>query len=241
MISRWEEVGRPLVLGHRGAPNAAEENTLESFSIARDVGADGIEFDVHSTSDDVLVIHHDDKIRGFGQLRTRRFSDLRASYPSIPTIDEVVEVSGDMILNIEIKNHPQQESYDPHQKVTRLLADWAASAGLAPRMLVTSFNGETVDQMRFVDRSIATGRLFDPRDDPNEYLGYLAGRGHGWILPYKRHLRRNGAQFVAAAHRHGMAVGVWTVNRRSAFRAARDMGVAAVITDEPAKGIAVYS
>ena len=42
-------VTRPLVLGHRGSPQRARENTLEAFSLAREDGADGVELDVHRT------------------------------------------------------------------------------------------------------------------------------------------------------------------------------------------------
>ncbi|MBU1984691.1 glycerophosphodiester phosphodiesterase [bacterium] len=51
--------GRPLILGHRGAPHSAPENSLESFRIALAAGADGIELDVQITGDGVLVAHHD--------------------------------------------------------------------------------------------------------------------------------------------------------------------------------------
>jgi glycerophosphoryl diester phosphodiesterase len=241
MTRRWEELGRPLVFGHRGASARAKDNTLESFANARDEGADGIEFDVRLTKDNVMIIHHDDSMRGFGPFRRKRFSELRAKAPWVPTIDEVLEVAGDMYLNAELKNSPKEKDHDPRHRTTRLLADWAQENGVEERILATSFNGETVDQMRFADRAIATGRLFDVREDPSESIRYLGNRGHPYIMPNKRHLRRNGSAFVAAAHRNGMEVGVWTVNRKSALKAAEEMGVALVITDDPAKAVRVYS
>jgi glycerophosphoryl diester phosphodiesterase len=241
LTKRWEELKRPLVFGHRGARARAKDNTLEAFALARDEGADGIEFDVRLTKDNVMIIHHDDGMRSFGPFRRKRFSELRAQIPSVPTIDEVLEVSGDMYLNAEIKNSPKDRDHDPRHRTTRLLADWAQKNDIESRILATSFNGETTDQMRFTDRQIATGRLFDVREDPTEYFRYLGSRGHPWIMPNKRHLRRNGAAFVAAAHRNGMEVGVWTVNGKRAFVAAKEIGVALVITDDPAKALRVYS
>jgi glycerophosphoryl diester phosphodiesterase len=241
LTNRWEELGRPLVFGHRGASARAKGNTLEAFALARDEGADGIEFDLRLTKDSVMIIHHDDGVRGLGPFRRKRFSEVRAQVPSVPTIDELLEVSGEMYLNAEIKNSPKDEDHDPRHRTTRLLADWAQDNDVESRILATSFNGETTDQMRFADRNIATGRLFGIREDPNEYLRYLGSRGHPWIMPNKRHLRRNGAAFVAAAHRNGMEVGVWTINRKRAFVAAAEIGVALVITDDPAKALRVYS
>ena len=40
---------RPLIIAHRGASNLAPENTLASFRLAKELGADGIECDVQLT------------------------------------------------------------------------------------------------------------------------------------------------------------------------------------------------
>lgn len=47
------------IIGHRGAAGLALENTRESLLIAHELGVDAIEFDVHKTSDDRLVLSHD--------------------------------------------------------------------------------------------------------------------------------------------------------------------------------------
>jgi glycerophosphoryl diester phosphodiesterase len=56
-------LGRPnpnfLVVGHRGAPRAAAENTLPSFELAVALGANAIETDLCVTSDGVFVLWHD--------------------------------------------------------------------------------------------------------------------------------------------------------------------------------------
>ena len=48
-----------FVIGHRGAPRSAPENTLESFSEAVARGADAIEADVCVTKDGYFVLWHD--------------------------------------------------------------------------------------------------------------------------------------------------------------------------------------
>jgi glycerophosphoryl diester phosphodiesterase len=48
-----------LIIGHRGAPNQACENTLESFETALQLGANALELDVSMTSDQHLVLWHD--------------------------------------------------------------------------------------------------------------------------------------------------------------------------------------
>lgn len=57
---------RPLIIGHRGNPgnplnSLYVENTAQSFySALTMLDADGIEFDIHLSSDGILFIHHDD-------------------------------------------------------------------------------------------------------------------------------------------------------------------------------------
>jgi glycerophosphoryl diester phosphodiesterase len=48
-----------LIIGHRGAPHQACENTLESFETALHLGANALELDVSMTSDQQVVLWHD--------------------------------------------------------------------------------------------------------------------------------------------------------------------------------------
>ena len=52
----------PLIIGHRGARSLAPENTLASAQKALDSGADLWELDVAVTSDNELIIMHDDTL-----------------------------------------------------------------------------------------------------------------------------------------------------------------------------------
>ena len=51
--------GRPLVFAHRGGSGLAPENTIAAFDNGLALGADGLELDVHLSSDGVVVVHHD--------------------------------------------------------------------------------------------------------------------------------------------------------------------------------------
>lgn len=52
----------PRNVAHRGASEAAPENTLEAFRQAREAGAGGLELDVHLTSDGHVVVLHDEEL-----------------------------------------------------------------------------------------------------------------------------------------------------------------------------------
>ncbi|HEC92012.1 MAG TPA: hypothetical protein ENI51_03310 [Candidatus Atribacteria bacterium] len=49
----------PLIIGHRGAKGIAPENSLSGFKKAVELGADGVELDVHLSKDNQLVVFHD--------------------------------------------------------------------------------------------------------------------------------------------------------------------------------------
>jgi glycerophosphoryl diester phosphodiesterase len=52
-------VTRPELIAHRGASRERPENTLLAFERAIELGADGVEFDLHLHADGVIRIHHD--------------------------------------------------------------------------------------------------------------------------------------------------------------------------------------
>ncbi|MBW2623017.1 MAG: hypothetical protein JRD68_08950 [Deltaproteobacteria bacterium] len=54
---------RPLRIAHRGGSGLWPENTIEAFQNSIDLGADGIELDVHLSKDGVLVVHHDEALK----------------------------------------------------------------------------------------------------------------------------------------------------------------------------------
>lgn len=64
-------MAKPLVIGHRGACGYRPENTMESFALAISQHADGIEFDVVSTSDSELMIRHENALSGTTDIATR--------------------------------------------------------------------------------------------------------------------------------------------------------------------------
>ena len=51
--------GETIIIGHRGAPSLAKENTIESFKLAFKAGLQGVELDVQITQDDKLIVFHD--------------------------------------------------------------------------------------------------------------------------------------------------------------------------------------
>ena len=70
------------IWAHRGASGYAPENTLESFELAIEQKADGIELDVQMTKDGELVVIHDETIdrtgNGTGRVQDHTLKELKA-------------------------------------------------------------------------------------------------------------------------------------------------------------------
>ena len=54
--------GPPWILGHRGAPREAPENTLASLRRALEIGVDGIEYDLRGNASHEPVLMHDEDL-----------------------------------------------------------------------------------------------------------------------------------------------------------------------------------
>lgn len=81
MIPRQDPLEHPAILfASRGARGHTDENTLESFELARRLGATGIETDLRITADGVPVLRHEARIGG---LRRRSVAEVaRADLPA---------------------------------------------------------------------------------------------------------------------------------------------------------------
>ena len=104
-------VTNACLIAHRGAHDnalAIQENTQAAFERALHLGCYGIEFDIHATADDVIVVNHDPTLnRLWGhnvRINAINFSELRALVPALPSLAEVIAHYGQhMHLFIEVK------------------------------------------------------------------------------------------------------------------------------------------
>src|SRR5262245_45264117 len=104
------DMSRPSAIAHRGASGIAYENSPSAFRLAKQLGADGVELDVHATGDGVLVVHHDYSIAGAGLISGLSSNDL-AHHPlpngeEIPTLAQALELLGGLDVWVEVKSLP---------------------------------------------------------------------------------------------------------------------------------------
>jgi glycerophosphoryl diester phosphodiesterase len=224
----------PLVLGHRGAPRDAVENTLGAFIEAREQGADGVELDVHRSADGALVVHHDAGVEGFGILAEHDLATIRAARPEIPTLGEVFDACPGMLVNVEIKNSPHDADFDPLDRGAAAVVELIRARDLYGSVLVSSFHLPTIDRVHELDPEVPTGYLVVVDPLPVPALEIARDHGHGALHPYIAALGEAfAADAVARAAELDIALNVWTVNEPEDVVRLAALGVNAIITDTP--------
>jgi glycerophosphoryl diester phosphodiesterase len=200
-----------LAIAHRGARTHGSENTLASFVAAIGHGADGIELDVHLTSDGKLVVLHDPTIdrttNGSGEVCQISSDDLRhfsidGKYP-IPTLVEVLDALGPQcLINIELK------TIDCALPTIALLSDYIESRKYDPmRFIVSSFDWTALQLIREKDPRIPVGVL--TATDIDLAIAFARFIKAETIHPYYHLLSHEKVEMI---HSYGMRVFVWTVN-----------------------------
>ncbi|HEX5586934.1 MAG TPA: glycerophosphodiester phosphodiesterase [Acidimicrobiia bacterium] len=227
-----------LVLAHRGANREAPENTLAAFARAVELGADGVELDVHRTADDQLVVVHD-AVGPWGLVSMRTAKEMREHAPDVPTLADALDVCSGRLVNVEIKNLPDTAGHDPTDRVSELVVELLAARGRVDHALVSSFWLESIDHVHRLAPDLPTGFLAFV-GDPHELVGLAAGRGHAAVHPGIHMMAgRSAAEIVDVAHRVGVQLNVWTVNEPGDIARLIDVGVDAVISDVPDVALAV--
>jgi len=242
--SEWREPHPTWIVGHRGAPRRARENTIESFDWAESIGVDAIEFDLRQTRDGESIVFHDDEVAlGTQRVPIRSFTTREIEklvLPSehgeyrIPRLPDVFHRYGRSLRYVvEVK---ASAGFD-RGVMARRIATLASEYGVGSRCLIVSFDAEFCKRMREIDPVLATGYLFDhpvalpevgrltPLFPPVDAIGPARQLATPPLL----------AQAAAA----GLSVHTWTVNEPDEIRRFLAAGIASLTTDVPDVAIAL--
>lgn len=227
-----------LNFAHRGFKSKYPENTMLAFKKAIDANCDGIEFDLHLTKDKELVIIHDETLLRTtgvkGYVRDFTLEDLKklnASYgyenlkEKIPTLREYLDFvnKSDIITNMELKTgiytYPGIE-----EEVYLLLKEY----NYIDRVIISSFNHESVIRMKDLDDKIKTAFLEESfLIKPWEYLKkYEIDYYHPLIQTVSKEL-------VEKCHENGIKINPWYGKEKYDFKKAISLGIDGIITDYP--------
>ena len=236
------------ILGHRGASGYAPENTLEAFALAAEQGADGVELDVHLSADGEMVVIHDETVDrttdGTGLVCKMTLAELKALNARngmgkeedvfrIPTLKEVYEVlkPTPLMINVEIKT--DQMLYDG---ICEKLVALAQEMGMEDRIIYSSFNHNTILEMKALNPEAKTGLLYvEALGRPWEYAKLLGANAlhPGKLAPltYPDELR--------LATENGIDTNIWTVNAPEEMEFLIRRGASSIITNYPALALTV--
>ncbi|MGA7990445.1 MAG: glycerophosphodiester phosphodiesterase [Thermoanaerobaculia bacterium] len=225
------------VVGHRGSPTKALENTFESFDRAEADGADGFELDVRLTFDGEAVVHHDAEI----VLRGRRVPLATVTIPELA--EQPVERAGfsglvptlrDVFLRygragrflVELKPGPSPRPGLLEFRVAALLAQMH----LFDRAVVLSFASDMLRRIREIEPRVETCLNYDATARRAEgALWPDLPKGCGAVGPQAGLVSDD---LFARAKAEGLAVHCWTVNDPTFAAQLARLGAASVISDD---------
>ncbi len=233
---------RPLVYGHRGAKAHVVENTMPSFERAIADGADGVELDVRTSSDGVVVVMHDPDLkrltggrdtRACARLLARELAEVELNDNGrAPTLAEVLDWADArrVLVNVELK-------HDPHDKhalaagVARLLR---GRARVAQRVMFSSFDPELLARVAVLVPDVARAFLVhEGQRLAKTRVAPLIAKAVGAIALHPERTLCTPDR-VAMWRRRELLLNIWTVNQGSEANDLARLGVDGIITDDPA-------
>jgi glycerophosphoryl diester phosphodiesterase len=229
----------PLAFAHQGGASDFPENTMRAFQHAVDLGYGYLETDVHATRDGVLVAFHDDTLDRVtdrtGVIGDLRWAEVRQAHVGggddrIPLLEDLLGAWPDVRVNIDPK----------HDASVTPLVETLTRTNAFDRVCVGAFSDRRLARFRRL-----TGGRVCTSMGPVEVARLRAASFGVPVGPFSRACacaqvpsvaaRRPlvDARFVAAAHRRGLQVHVWTINEASEMQRLLDLGVDGIMTDAP--------
>lgn len=229
---------RPFVLGHRGVPSLAPENSIRSFQAALDQGADGVELDVRMTADGALVLSHDDLIfpsskDGSGHsLRLLTLDQIRklgeAHQSPIATLREALtfQARTGALLNVELKGDVPAPRW-----MARKAADEIGPHG-GENIVLSSFSVTVLRALRTHLPDLPSCLLFDENQRWMQRVLPLETLDLQGANPQFSIIDRKLAERVRKA---ASLLGAWTVNDGDEARRLAHLGVDLIISNYPGR------
>jgi glycerophosphoryl diester phosphodiesterase len=239
----------PIAFAHRGGAGEAPENTLAAFEIALTLGYRYLETDVHLTRDGVLVAFHDDRLDrvtdragaiaelGIAEVEAAdaghafspdggRTFPFRGCQLRVPRLEAILGRWPDARVNIDPKS---DACAGPLATVLDRLGAW-------DRVCVGSFSDRRLRRIRALGRgractsmgpqAVALARMTTAssvmRRLGADCIQVPLSRGPIPIVTKR---------FIAAAHRAGLPVHVWTINEEATINELLDLGVDGIMSD----------
>ncbi|MFJ5710918.1 MULTISPECIES: glycerophosphodiester phosphodiesterase [unclassified Streptomyces] len=210
------------VVGHRGDPYRARENTLPSIGSAFERGADAVEVDVRLTKDEVPVLLHDDTLkrlwghdRPLSSLTHEQLREL--TYGGVPTLRDALLAAGARRLMLDLPGG--------NEASVRKIVGAVREAGAGERVYYCA-GAVAMLQVRAADPHAEIALTWTSLAPPRRVL--LDAVRPKW-LNYRFGLV--GEALAERVHRDGLLVSAWTPDTRRTMRRLIANGVDSITTN----------
>ncbi|WVQ84663.1 hypothetical protein IAT38_006818 [Cryptococcus sp. DSM 104549] len=229
--------------GHRGASAHLPENTLASFRAAIAEGCDGIESDVHATSDGVILMFHDPTLdrttTGKGLIKNQPWKGgiehvrtVQAPVQPIPLFEELIAMlmepeNSHVSLNIDCKMQNDPEKLFP--EMARIVSQYENyETTLCPRLILGLWHPLFIrPSLQYLPHC----RRFHIGLSISIVKSFFWDVCEGFSMCFPLLMGAEGQAFLQECRDNGKEVTVWTVNDEREMRVAMSWGVKAVLTD----------
>ena len=242
----------PLIVGHRGASAEAPENTLASFRRAAEIGAEGVEFDVRLSKNGVPVVVHDETLLRTGGLNAlvKELTDTELgavdvgswfdpafSGETVPTLEAVLQCLQGFTgrIYVELKCSGGEE-----EELASAVCSVIKASPMLPQLLVKSFRLSILPFVKCRCSEVGIAALFAPKVirylRKEKYLVDIAlEMGAGHLSLHKSLVTR---KLMKKVEKKGLPVTIWTADNPRWVKKGMQLGLSAIITNDPAKMLA---
>ena len=232
MLLASSALAQVKVIAHRGYWNSlgAAQNSIVAMQNAKKAEVWGSEFDVHITTDGIVVVNHDDDIHGI-IIENAKYADIKnlklANGEPIATLKSYLEAGkklAPMQLILEIKAHQTPERED---RCVKACLDLVKAAGMEKQVDYISFSMHACEELVKLNPQ---ARVY--------YLGsdvapeVIKQKGFAGIDYYGGALLKN-PNWIKESHDLGMKVNVWTIDQMKEIQKCVDSGVDFITTNKP--------
>ena len=236
------------VIGHRGTPfhPTFPENTLAAVRTALEAGVDGVEVDVRTTADGVLVLSHDadlGRVLGSGTgtgpvVAGTASADLRSVHlPGdtwVPTLTEVLDLAAAHGAHVVTEVKPEGGGPSARRTADLLAALLDSRRRRHPgvdRITTSSFDLATAASLAGCG-TVSGALIVPPEVDPDRASLRARAQGLTDVHLHVTHLRDDPA-VVGRMHARGLLVAVGIVDDPHEATAMAGLGVDLLCTDDP--------
>ncbi|MBO5882783.1 MAG: hypothetical protein J6Q78_00050 [Clostridia bacterium] len=220
-----------ITYAHRGASEYCPENTMMSFYMGMQMGANGIETDVQKTKDGVLVLFHDDTIERVtgesGSIADYTLEELQNFFvkkgklqDKIPTFEDFLShfAFRDITFAIELKVGGIEAE----------VVDMIRKYGIEEKTVITSFELDYIKRSLEYAPDIRIGYLTKDIEQPT--IDMLVELGAYEVCPIGREVT---PEKVAAWHEAGLNVRAWGIFNEDIMKAVYDAGADGMTVNFP--------